>query len=721
MSANKSWKKALVPMLMTCVGLAALAGMASIGNAKPVVAADSGTYELVTDAATLTAGKTYIIGGKNGANWFFLSSTQKKNNRGQVTGTVAGTTASWVSGIEELTLGGNATGGWTFYANNSSTKGYLYAASSSSNYLRTQANDNANARWAISVADTGVATMKAKGSNTRNLLRYNSKDSLFSCYGSGQSDVYLYQKAEPVDENKVLNSSLVVEGTLSKTEWIEKEAFSPEGLTIKATYTDSVTYPDVDVTDKIQWSTLKVGDTSITGTYTEGDVTASCAIEGITVIAKSLNKLSIANKTTAFMARTSFTFGSATITAYYDNGEKIVVAADDPNLTVYFGETDITAGYVFKDSDVDTTNKIKLVYADGEKTATTSYSITVTAFVNSIKNVYDSVDGNSVEFWGVYVGSLADGAIVMNGAYGMILYKTSAEASWVVDETVLHVTGTRKSFNKLVEIDGSGINVEVVTDENVISNYVETPINYVLSGSEDATDLSIANRRTFVNGTLKSITASANGSDYNIVVTQDGTDVDLFYKGTDVVAEDLAYLQANVGKTVTIKAFTSFFKTFQARVYGIVEQDASYTAAMFAEEFLAATDTICASYDGSSNKEALVSVWNEFGGAEKWQKLSEEEKAILLSSEKTPCYTNDSADPIENALGRYNFLCKKYELPNFIGREDVASAPVMALQPGFEHQETSSSSTAIAVTTCGLGLVSAASLLLLRRKKQDRE
>lgn len=45
-----------------------------------------------------------------------------------------------------------------------------------------------------------------------------------------------------------------------------------------------------------------------------------------------------------------------------------------------------------------------------------------------------------------------------------------------------------------------------------------------------------------------------------------------------------------------------------------------------------------------------------------------------------------------------------------------------AVRPFDSQQESaSSSSTAIALTTCGLGLVSAASLLLLRRKKQDRE
>ena len=66
--------------------------------------------------------------------------------------------------------------------------GYLYAASSSSNYLKSTVSLTANASWAISInAETGVATIVAQGTNTRNIIRYNTTSSLFACYAEGNS------------------------------------------------------------------------------------------------------------------------------------------------------------------------------------------------------------------------------------------------------------------------------------------------------------------------------------------------------------------------------------------------------------------------------------------------------------------------------------------------------------------------------------------------------
>ena len=83
-------------------------------------------------------------------------------------------------------------GTWAFY--DASNSGYLYAASSSSNYLKTQPTLNDNAKATITVDDAnGVATIKFQGANTHNWLRYNTSG-LFSCYGADntQKDVYLY-------------------------------------------------------------------------------------------------------------------------------------------------------------------------------------------------------------------------------------------------------------------------------------------------------------------------------------------------------------------------------------------------------------------------------------------------------------------------------------------------------------------------------------------------
>ena len=78
-----------------------------------------------------------------------------------------------------------------------STKEYLYAASSSSNYLRSQETVDANAEWQITIT-SGVASIVASGTNTHNILQYNSSSSIFSAYSSAQAAIALY-----VQENYV--------------------------------------------------------------------------------------------------------------------------------------------------------------------------------------------------------------------------------------------------------------------------------------------------------------------------------------------------------------------------------------------------------------------------------------------------------------------------------------------------------------------------------------
>ena len=76
--------------------------------------------------------------------------------------------------------------------------GYLYAASSSKNYLKEQNPATTNARATISIS-SGDAAITFKGSNTHNIVRYNSGDGLFSCYASGQSPVQIYKEVASVD------------------------------------------------------------------------------------------------------------------------------------------------------------------------------------------------------------------------------------------------------------------------------------------------------------------------------------------------------------------------------------------------------------------------------------------------------------------------------------------------------------------------------------------
>ena len=73
------------------------------------------------------------------------------------------------------------------------TDGYLYAASTSSNQLKTQDSIKNNGSWTITISE-GIATVKANQSN-RNWLRFNLNNGspIFSCYASGQIDISIYK------------------------------------------------------------------------------------------------------------------------------------------------------------------------------------------------------------------------------------------------------------------------------------------------------------------------------------------------------------------------------------------------------------------------------------------------------------------------------------------------------------------------------------------------
>ena len=113
--------------------------------------------------------------------------------------------------MQVFTLEAGSTDGT--YAFNTGS-GYIYAASNSKNYLKTQNNVDANASWTITFSDEGVLTIKAAGTNTKNIIRYNSSAEVFSCYSSGQAAVAIYTDGKgtgslPTPPSIVLSSTEV--------------------------------------------------------------------------------------------------------------------------------------------------------------------------------------------------------------------------------------------------------------------------------------------------------------------------------------------------------------------------------------------------------------------------------------------------------------------------------------------------------------------------------
>lgn len=152
-------------------------------------------YTKVTNKSELTDGCKVLIGNTDGT---YAMGEQRTSNRAAVTVSQNPDNENQIyftgSDVKELTVGTSGSY-YTFYDAEVGTAGYLYAASSSSNHLKTQTTLDNNGKFDISITDAGVATMTAKGSYTHNLLKYNSSSKLFSCYSSGQANPAIYKKS----------------------------------------------------------------------------------------------------------------------------------------------------------------------------------------------------------------------------------------------------------------------------------------------------------------------------------------------------------------------------------------------------------------------------------------------------------------------------------------------------------------------------------------------
>ena len=173
---------------------------------KAAVVPGTDKYELVTDATTLKAGDeiliAYVDDEGEGAT---VMGEQKSNNRAGVEATLnADMTITPNTDAQVIKLEGDAEG---FYFNVGN--GYLYAASSSANQLRTEteADDNAKATIAIAKNETTEAVeanIVFQGSNTRNLMRFNPNNGspIFACYSSTSGTGSLPQLYRKVAESE---------------------------------------------------------------------------------------------------------------------------------------------------------------------------------------------------------------------------------------------------------------------------------------------------------------------------------------------------------------------------------------------------------------------------------------------------------------------------------------------------------------------------------------
>lgn len=156
-------------------------------------------YYRVEDASWLKAGDVVAIASTS--DNFAMSTTDSGNYRGIIAAEQSADgdykTIAVSADVQLFTLvEGTKTGTFSFCCVNGTTAGkYIAACSSSSNNMASVSDKTDDASFSISIA-SGIATVEANGTNTRNSLRYNSGSTRFSCYAntSSMAQVAIFKK-----------------------------------------------------------------------------------------------------------------------------------------------------------------------------------------------------------------------------------------------------------------------------------------------------------------------------------------------------------------------------------------------------------------------------------------------------------------------------------------------------------------------------------------------
>lgn len=379
-------------------------------------------------------------------------------------------------------------------------------------------------------------------------------------------------------------------------------------------------------------------------------------------------------------------------TTEYTQGN--VFSYDGVCTATYSDSTTAVVTPVVDSSDVNMnapgTYTVNLSYTEGGITVDDCYDITViekedsgSTFVNTIQECYSKTASSSVtNVYGLYVGSVNNGqsAIIMNGEYGIMLYNQSA-SGWTENETYICVSSaTLDIYNNLYEL--KNCTCTTITNTTTINENIEPVVTYGITGSESASDLTIANRLSLLSGVVTNIEYKNktyydgwNSSyDNRITVNVNGHSLYLFVKKNDATSTlQTAFENSlNNSKEITVQGFTSFYTSFEIQFKELVAEDATYSAEDFAQDLLSLTNSVCnVSFNNNwSNVSAsLAPIWVQLEGANYYAKLPSSQKELLRTAT-----ADENGSTIEEAMSRYDHICIRYSnLNNFINRSSANS------------------------------------------------
>lgn len=154
---------------------------------------------LVTDVNDLQEGDKLIIAA-TGLDYAISTETNTNNRKSKAITKNGASLKDVASDIQQYALEIDANGLYSFKSTiGTDADKYIYAASSSSNYMKVSTTLDDNGKFTVAIASDGAATIIAQGSNTRNHMQYNNKSTsspAFYCTDGSFGAVCLYKLYE---------------------------------------------------------------------------------------------------------------------------------------------------------------------------------------------------------------------------------------------------------------------------------------------------------------------------------------------------------------------------------------------------------------------------------------------------------------------------------------------------------------------------------------------
>lgn len=252
-------------------------------------------------------------------------------------------------------------------------------------------------------------------------------------------------------------ASIEISNPPTKTAYKYGEVFSPAGMAVTARYTDGQSRTVTGYTYS-PTGTLKLSDTTITVSYTEGDVTKT-ATQAITV-AKVLDRIAVTTppNRTSYFSGEQFSTAGMVVTAHYTDGSSGTASGYtySPTGALAAGNTTITVSYT-----------------EGGVTKTTTQAITVTTInttLNSnswatIKAVSDAGKGDN--YWDV--GDTK--TITINGTVQSFTFSNLSIAAFIIG---FNHNSNREGSNRIHFQIGKIANKLVGLCDSNYGNYVSS-------------------------------------------------------------------------------------------------------------------------------------------------------------------------------------------------------------------------------------------------------